>query len=82
MRHDPLCEANEYGETYDCDCRKIAAVREDERKSDASGILYLNQTQMNDVLAEMRRVGYAAALRDALACFDQDDAYAAIEALQ
>ena len=31
MRHDPLCEANEYGETYDCDCRKIRRVREDER---------------------------------------------------
>ena len=52
MRHDPLCEANEYGETYDCDCRKIRRVREDERSKAV--------WQRDRLWGE----GYAAALRD------------------
>ena len=76
MTHDPLCPnltsvhdcwiPTGYVCTHDCQCPLITRVREDERKADASGIIYVNQVQMQDVLIAMRRIGYAAALRNAV----------------
>jgi hypothetical protein len=81
MTHDPLCPYIEDtdGVIYswnECECDLIAAVRQDQTKILNSRVMY--QSGYTDGYAH----GYEMALDHAIACFEEDDAYTAIQALR
>jgi hypothetical protein len=81
MTHDPLCPYIEDtdGVIYawnECECDLIAAVRLDQTKILNSRVMY--QSGYTDGYAH----GYDMGLDHAIACFDEDDAYTAIQILR
>jgi hypothetical protein len=85
MTHDTLCPINQYlgfpdplglANAATCRCELIARVREDQTKILNSRVMY--QSGYTDGYAH----GYEMALDHAIACFEEDDAYTAIQALR
>lgn len=62
MIHDPLCAANEYGEMHDCDCEKVARVRED-------------MLDRYAIRTSSWQQGYDAALRDTVEAIAADSEF-------
>jgi hypothetical protein len=77
-KHDELCPVTEPQPFWkQCPwCDLIAAVREDQTKILNSRVMY--QSGYTDGYAH----GYEMALDHAIACFEEDDAYTAIQALR
>ena len=89
MTHDPLCPVNQYLGLPDpmglataatCRCELIARVREDQTKILNSRVMY--QSGYTDGYMHGEAYGYEKALDHAIACFEEDDVYTAIQALR